>query len=962
MTPMEPEQPEERLWTPRRWRSLADAKGVGAVSQRGADRTAAVQTQTVDPEDSAAGHSHTDARAAGYQPPRVRLREVVRRSSRTRWLVALGGALVIMVALGLIGSGVEALRAVLQHNPAPKSLLLSPSAAAADAQTPTYDALFPGASWPGWLALLVWLAVVELLGLVTFPLAFVAFPGLRDRGLGLSKLLGLLLLGYLVWLPASLRLLPFDRWVVVLALLVLVAAGAAVGWWRRTAVWALLRVRWRVLLAGEVLFLCAFAYLAWIRALDPNLFNLPYSGEKPFELAFINGILRSRSFPPLDPWFAGSYINYYYYGQYLVAVLIRLTGIAPPTAFNLALPLLFAMSFSSVFSIVVSIARRWWIGLAGGVAVLLLGNLQSGLQLTHQLGALLRGQPAPAFNYTAPGHVIPFTTNEFPYWSYLFGDLHAHVIDLSIELLVIALAVSLLVSARPTGAAAWFRAMPTLAALALALGTVWCTNTWDVPTYMALAAVALALRLLPLGAESGWRTIARRALQWRAIAGYLVAIGVTLAAAYVLFWPFHQTYYNISQGIGLNQYFSPPGDFALLFGLWLFVAISFFAVELRERLRAVLARRLEERAGMAPWLAAGGVVLALALFGVSITRMRGVTNGLALLLLWGGVLAANPRQSRAKLVTYLLLLFGIAIPLGVELVFIRAGSLGSPAERANTVFKFYEQTWLFLALGATLAAVDLAGRLRLAMWRVGARVGARARAHAAAAPRDPSAVGSRAAAIWLRRATVPALQIGWLVTLCLMVVAALSFTVEGTASRVADPAIWAAIQPPPAGVQPQGLSLDGAAFMRGWYPDDYAAITWLQGHVTGIPTIVEEASGPVYVWSGRVSAYTGFPDIANWGHHEAQERTPEEVERRQADVGAFYDTPDPQAALAFLHAYHVRYVYLGELERACPYHDPYGPCRPMSAAALGKFTQLEQMGVLRAVYHNASVVIYEVVG
>ena len=84
----------------------------------------------------------------------------------------------------------------------------------ANAGAPPLGVQFPANSLANQIPLIWWLLIVELLGLVAFPLAFSAFPGLRDRGWGLSKLLGLLIVAYAVWLPSSLRLLPFDRWAV----------------------------------------------------------------------------------------------------------------------------------------------------------------------------------------------------------------------------------------------------------------------------------------------------------------------------------------------------------------------------------------------------------------------------------------------------------------------------------------------------------------------------------------------------------------------------------------------------------------------------------------------------------------------------------------------------------------------------------------------------------------------------
>jgi uncharacterized membrane protein len=155
------------------------------------------------------------------------------------------------------------------------------------------------------------------------------------------------------------------------------------------------------------------------------------------------------------------------------------------------------------------------------------------------------------------------------------------------------------------------------------------------------------------------------------------------------------------------------------------------------------------------------------------------------------------------------------------------------------------------------------------------------------------------------------------------------------------------------------------AYMRGWYPGDYDAITWLNSHVGGTPTIVEASTG-VYHWHGRVSVYTGLPTVVELGH-ESEQRYPDTVSARQNDVEVFWSTEDTSTALDFLHKYGVRYVYMGALERTCyvtRYDDTTHSegCVPMSPGAVAKFQVLEQGGVLHAVYRNADVVIYEVNG
>lgn len=833
-----------------------------------------------------------------------------------------------------------------------KSLLLSPQNAAADAQSPALYAQFPLDSLANRAPLLWWLLVVELLGLIAFPLAFVAFPGLHDRGWGLTKLLGLLVLSYVVWLSASLKIFPFDRWFVLVALGMMLAGSALLAWWRRAAIWRFVGARWRTVAVCEALFLVAFLAFTWIRAADPNLWDIYRGGEKPMELAFLNGILRSRYLPPLDPWFSGGYINYYYYGQFLFAVLIKLTGIVPTVAFNLAIPLLFAMTCTGAFSVVAGMTRRWWAGLAGAVGLASIGNLDGLLQLIDQWRATLAGQTPPLFDYWRSSRVIPFTINEFPFWSFLYADLHAHVIDLPVVVLIMAACASLL-RGRSVFGPRWRAAIPTLAVVALALGAAWGINTWDVPTFGLLVALVLAVRLLPAGSEKrGWTTL-REALRWEHSRGYLLAAGATLGAAYVLYLPFHANFQSFVSGTGPVKVATDPRLFATVFGLWLFLMASFYFVELRDRWERLVAS--------GSWLTVGSprsrLVVLVAGWAAVLTFavLLSVKALLVVFLVVGLYLALDMRHTAAKWLTYLLLLTGCAVALGVELIYVRDFLDNSDWERMNTVFKFYYQVWTLFALGGVLALTFVLPRLASGFSRFSSSV-AGAWEHMTTDGASPTV--KRGVRI---RGISGLLAASWTVTLMALLIGSLVFIAEGTQVRVQDPSIWAAVQPPPGGVQPRGLSLDGMAYMRGWYPSDYMAITWLNAHVAGAPTIVEASGGYPYTWYGRVSIYTGLPAVLGWSNHESQQRYSDQVFARQNDVETFYETADPAGAVAFLRRYNVQLVYLGQLERTCYSMSDYLKCVPMPADGLAKFTTLERSGILRPVYQTRDVTIYQVV-
>lgn len=109
-------------------------------------------------------------------------------------------------------------------------------------------------------------------------------------------------------------------------------------------------------------------------------------------------------------------------------------------------------------------------------------------------------------------------------------------------------------------------------------------------------------------------------------------------------------------------------------------------------------------------------------------------------------------------------------------------------------------------------------------------------------------------------------------------------------------------------------TLDGMAYMARTQPDDYAAIRWLQDNVGGTPTILEAVGGQ-YSWGGRISAHTGLPTVLGWAGHELQWRgsTPEPG-IREPEINKLYTSRSWPQTEALLVKYGVEYVIVGPLE------------------------------------------------
>ncbi|MAG34711.1 MAG: hypothetical protein CL878_00455 [Dehalococcoidia bacterium] len=203
------------------------------------------------------------------------------------------------------------------------------------------------------LHLLWWWLVVQALWLVALPICLQVLRPLPDRGTSVAKAFGILVFVYPLWFIGSLGFLDNS---LVSYTLVLAAIGAvSVAIWRRSTdeLLPFLRSHRGLLIVQEAIFLTAYLGFGLIRMFNPEVANT----EKFMDFAFMSGALRSESFPPLDPWFAGDTINYYYFGHLSVAILTRLSGLPLAETFNLTLALLFGLAALGAFGIVFNLVQ-----------------------------------------------------------------------------------------------------------------------------------------------------------------------------------------------------------------------------------------------------------------------------------------------------------------------------------------------------------------------------------------------------------------------------------------------------------------------------------------------------------------------------------------------------------------------------------------------------------------------------
>ncbi len=322
-----------------------------------------------------------------------------------------------------------------------------------------------------------------------------------------------------------------------------------------------MRERWRFLLLAEAVFLLVFVAAYWVRLQNPDLWHPYQGGEKPMDFAYLNGVIRTTDLSqgPIDPWYAGGYLNYYWYGQFIAATVTKLTGIVPEVAYNLIVPMFFALAAAATFSVDVQpggvdaaaheaaaraacrSARRGPIiaGLGAIFLVLIAGNLAAVDVLDANLSRVSPWHVRPArdrrrrrrswadsrrsspatqastswcttYDWWAPSRALtvenpskevsPIT--EFPFWTFLFADLHAHLMAIPFAMTAVGVALGAVMNftrLNPVGAAREhvrareISSWAMVVVLALIVGALRWINSWDYPPFLLMGAAGLII-------------------------------------------------------------------------------------------------------------------------------------------------------------------------------------------------------------------------------------------------------------------------------------------------------------------------------------------------------------------------------------------------------------------------------------------------------------------------------------
>jgi uncharacterized membrane protein len=381
-----------------------------------------------------------------------------------------------------------------------------------------------------------WIVPLWALGWLVLPLSARLLPFLPDQGLATGRIIAIGVLSLLTFWGAATHLvsLSFAPFALVLTPL-LVGIG-----WRNAAFRAQIVGHRRNFLLSDAVFLLTFGFFLWVRLRNPSAGDL----EKPMDIALLSAAMRAEFLPFENFWLAGeAFTNYYYFGPLMAANIARTLQTPPYLAYNLVQPLWCAFFVSTLWSLGAALAKSSKVGVGVAFLVALGGHFEPLRQIWQN------GQLWP-LDWWKTSRVIENTINEYPAFTMLTGDLHAHFYALSLAAAHFCLCFGILKAESPR-----------LRSVLLLLGGVFLgifalTNTWDVPLYGILWLSCA----LPSWKNAHWTP---RNLQAFAIALLLVPL-VAL--------PYFLKFKAQVSGVVVDFWFPDLASFALLWGSWWLLA------------------------------------------------------------------------------------------------------------------------------------------------------------------------------------------------------------------------------------------------------------------------------------------------------------------------------------------------------------------------------------------------------
>ncbi|MCX7697852.1 MAG: DUF2298 domain-containing protein, partial [Candidatus Goldbacteria bacterium] len=689
---------------------------------------------------------------------------------------------------------------------------------------------------------------------------------------------------------------------------------------------------------------------------------------EPMGMAYLSAIYNDVKFPPHDPWLSGWTLNYYYWGQLMLATLSKLLGYEPRFTYNFSLSLLFALCFVSAFTLVYNMIKKYSYALFGAFLLALSGNFHTlefildkignANNLSHFLGSIWVFQFIWDPTRIYPSHAI----TEMPFFSYLYGDLHAHNIVIPVTVFGFALIYNVILQTNKTiyfhktFGDSWANILISLFMISLVLGAMLPMNTWNFPPLLIFIGLTFIIIGINLFRDSF--KFSRKIKPEILINNILFSIGVAIVAtlivafvSYLLFLPFHSEFQSPYKTVphliskaervslyGMFKYFSV--FFFVIFAYIYFVLskgvdnfikkISLSKIKIKkfnfDKIMQIFEKIVDKinsnfNLSLKFYLTAFSAIVFLIVFGF-VQDTFAFLFVMAVVTLW--VLFFT--KDRNEIFSLLLFFVSVGNIWGTEIYFVADG-------RMNTVFKFYMVAWTMLSISIpyllykVLENLKLFSNLKTNDWlyifgifitllliSVVTRIfDLRTVKHNFHYVLIIVVLFGSVFVYFIKHKLSKWIFIG---SFIFLLFPALLYPILSSIIKMDICSLGFKQKP----------RIDGIVFMKdleqryGSYRDydkyDYQTIEWINKNFKKIEPILEMHGEWMYTGSSRISIYTGMPTFIGWGYQVSQQSGRDgEVRSRIRMTEYIYAAKDLIDIRRMMKEYGLKYFYIGTIEK-----------------------------------------------
>lgn len=364
-----------------------------------------------------------------------------------------------------------------------------------------------------------------------------------------AKLLGFLIYSYIVWILSHIKYLNSS--VVISVSLILVSTPIILNFIKtRKTLIAFFKKNWLKIIGIELLFLFYTASYLFYRYINPQVEGI----EKFMDQAIINSLVKALNMPPIDMWFSQTPLQYYYFGQYLFAVLIKTLNTPLDIAYNLSISVSFGLAMLMATATLFLMTKSKFWAFLGSIVILLAGNLDYAYKTVLQ--------NKQNYFFAEARSLVEFVITEFPAYSYILGDLHAHLINIPLVLMYISFLYLMFKNKTINNT--------FLLISGFVLGILFMINSWDYIVYSLLTFLVFLAKTIKYKNFTNFT--------------YLLKIGIVSIITLLLF----KINFNAPvTGIGINTKLTPLLPLFLMFGHFFIIGVIGCLLFLKLKVKAL---------------------------------------------------------------------------------------------------------------------------------------------------------------------------------------------------------------------------------------------------------------------------------------------------------------------------------------------------------------------------------------